>query len=160
MRLQEINFGVEVETIRRGRGEVASAIQSVVGGQVTHVGHPSSYDPWHVRDEQGRIWQVVADSSLTSVSPNLRAEVVSPVLGYGDIKTLQDVVRAIRKCGATVDEKCGMHIHVDALAFDGRTLGNLAKIVHKQEELILTALGVSETRKRQYTKPMSPGPTH
>ena len=48
-----------------------------------------------------------------------------------------------------------MHIHVDATAFDGRTLANLAKIINKQEELILTALGVSQERQRQYTKPMS-----
>ena len=49
----------------------------------------------------------------------------------------------------------GMHIHVDASAFDGKTLANLAKMVHKQEELILTALGVSQARLRQYTKPMN-----
>jgi hypothetical protein len=48
-----------------------------------------------------------------------------------------------------------MHIHVDASAFDGRTLANLAKIVHKQEPLILTALGVSQARLNQYTKPVS-----
>jgi hypothetical protein len=27
----------------------------------------------------------------------------------------------------------GIHVHVDATAFDGRTLANLAKIVYKQE---------------------------
>jgi len=81
--------------------------------------------------------------------------VVSPVLNYEDIQTLQAVVRAIRRCGATVDDKCGIHIHVDATAFDGKTLGTLAKIVHKQEPLILTALGVEESRLRNYTKPVS-----
>jgi hypothetical protein len=99
---------------------------------------------------------IVADASLTNVPANLRAEVVSPVLNYEDIQVLQDVVRAIRRIGATVDEKCGIHIHVDATAFDGKTLGNLAKIVHKQEPLILTALGVSESRLSNYTKPVSP----
>lgn len=154
MKLQELRFGIEIETVKRERGTVANAICSVVGGQVTHPGG-SSYDTWEVKDEQGRIWQVVADSSLSNVPTNLRAEVVSPVLSYEDVPTLQEVVRALRRCGAQVDEKCGMHIHVDASAFDGKTLGNLAKIVHKQEPLILTALGVSEARKRQYTKPVS-----
>ncbi|MEN6521089.1 MAG: amidoligase family protein [Armatimonadota bacterium] len=156
MKLQELRFGCEIETIRRSRGDVARAIQSVLGGEVRHVGSPSSYDPWEVRDEQGRVWKVVADSSLTSVPPNLRAEVVSPVLKYEDISTLQEVVRAIRKCGAAVDGKCGMHIHVDSSAFTGKTLANLAKIMFKQEPLILTALGVSASRLRQYTKPISP----
>lgn len=155
MKLQELRFGIEIETIKRDRGTVATAIQSVVGGSVRHIGSPSSYDPWEITDDQSRIWKVVADASLTSVTPDLRAEVVSPVLGYDDIATLQEVVRAIRRCGATVDEKCGMHIHVDASAFDGKTLANLAKIVHKQEPLILTALGVSQARLNQYTKPVS-----
>lgn len=156
MELQELRFGVEVETIKRRRGDVAKAIQSVVGGEVTHLASPMSFDPWQVVDAQEREWKVVADASLTSVTSDLRAEVVSPVLGYEDLRTLQQVVRAIRGCGATVDDRCGMHIHVDASAFDGKTLANLAKIVHKQEELILTALGVSDERLRQYTKPMSP----
>lgn len=154
MRLQELRFGVEVETVKRSRGEVAEAIQSAVGGEVTHLRGSSTFDPWEVRDEQERVWRVVADGSLTNVPPHLRAEVVTPVLCYEDIVILQKVVRAIRKCGAGVDEKCGMHIHVDASAFDGRTLANLAKVVNKQEELILTALGVSEERMRRYTKPM------
>ena len=153
MELQELRYGVEVETIKRRRRDVAGAIQSVVGGEVTHAG--GSYDAWQTCDEQGRVWKVVADASLTSVAPELRAEVVSPVLNYGDLKTLQEVIRAIRECGAIVDEKCGMHVHVDASTFDGRTLANLAKMIHKQEELILTALGVSESRMCQYTKPMS-----
>ncbi len=155
MKLQELGFGIEIETIKRDRGTVANAIQSVVSGSARHIGSPSTYDPWEITDGQGRIWKVVTDASLTSVTPDLRAEVVSPVLGYDDIATLQDVVRAIRRCGATVDDKCGMHIHVDASAFDGKTLANLAKIVHKQEPLILTALGVSQERLNQYTKPVS-----
>ena len=156
MKFQELRFGVEIETIKRSRGDVADAIQTVVGGNAEHVGSPSCYDPWHVVDERRRTWMVVADASLTNVPANLRAEVVSPVLDYEDIQTLQDVVRAVRRCGATVDEKCGIHIHVDATAFDGKTLGNLAKIVHKQEPLILTALGVSESRLSNYTKPVGP----
>lgn len=153
LRLQELRYGVEVETIKCRRREVAEAIRSVVGGEVTHAG--GSYDAWQACDEQGRVWKVVTDGSLTSVAPEFRAEVVSPVLNYDDLRTLQEVIRAIRRCGATVDGKCGMHIHVDASTFDGRTLANLAKMIHKQEELIFTALGVSQSRMCQYTKPMN-----
>lgn len=156
MRLQELRFGCEIETIKRSREQVARDIQSVVGGEVRYVGNSFSYDPWEVKDERGRVWKVVADSSLTSVPSNLRAEVVSPVLCYQDIPVLQEVVRALHKAGAKVDDKCGMHIHVDSSAFTGKTLANLAKIMYKQEPLILTALGVSESRLREYTKPISP----
>jgi len=134
---------------------VARAIHSVVGGEVRHVGSPSNFDPWEVTDEDGRVWKVVSDGSLINVPTHLRAEVVSPVLTYEDIPQLQQVIRALRKAGAKVDERCGIHVHVDATAFDGRTLANLAKIVYKQEALILTALGVNENRQRNYTKPVS-----
>jgi hypothetical protein len=153
--LRDLRFGVEIETIKRTRKTVATAVQSIVGGDVVHVGTPGCYDPWEVREGR-RTWRIVADSSLTNVFARLRAEVVSPVLTYDDLPLLQEVVRAVRGCGAIVDAKCGMHVHVDASAFDGRTLGNLAKIVYKQEALILAALSVSQVRLAQYTKPMSP----
>ena len=154
MHLREIHFGVEIETVRRTRQRVARAIQSVVGGEMSHPGRPAFYDPWEVVDEQGRTWKVVSDGSLGHVPSHLRAEVVTPVLTYADIPTLQEVIRAVRLCGAKVDSHCGIHIHVDASGFDGHTLGNLAKIVYKQEPLILAALGVSENRQRSYTRPV------
>ena len=154
MDLRDIKFGIEIETIRRTRQCVAEAIQSVVGDQVRHTGTPACYDPWDVTDNQGRVWKVVADSSLNMVASHLRAEVVSPVLTYQDIPELQKVVRAVRNlAGAKVDSRCGIHIHLDASAFDGRKLANLAKIVYKQEELIIRALGLGGTRLAQYCRP-------
>ena len=96
MDLRELHFGVEIETVRRTRKRVAEAIQSVVGGNVTHPGRPGVFDPWEVADEQGRTWKVVSDASLSHVPSHLRAEVVTPVLAYGDIPTLQEVIRAVR----------------------------------------------------------------
>ena len=154
MDLRYIHFGVEIETVKRTRKRVAEAIQSVVNGSVTHPGRPGVFDPWEVVDEHGRTWKVVSDGSLSHVPGHLRAEVVTPVLTYADIPKLQEVIRAVRKCGAKVDRHCGIHIHVDTSRFDGRTLGNLAKTVYKQEPLILAALGVSENRQRTYTRPV------
>lgn len=151
--LRELKFGIEIETIGKTRETAAKAVQSVVGGKISHAG--GTYDAWEVKSEQGNVWKVVADASLTSVPTSLRAEVVSPVLGYEDLPTLQNVVRALRKCGLKVDGHCGMHLHVDSSAFTGQSLANLAKIMYKQEPLILTALGVSESRLHQYTKPIS-----
>lgn len=154
MNLREIRFGIEIETVRRTREQVAGAIHSVVGGQVRHAVNPVCYDPWEVVDLRGRTWKVMADASLTNVPKELQAEVVSPVLTYDDIAQLQEVVRAVRRVGAKVDEKCGIHVHVDAAPFDGRRLANLAKLVYKQEPLILHALAVSEVRRSRYTRPV------
>ncbi|MDY6822531.1 MAG: amidoligase family protein, partial [Thermodesulfobacteriota bacterium] len=54
MDLRQINFGIEIETVKRTRERVARAVQSVVGGEVRHVGSPASFDPWEITDEQGR----------------------------------------------------------------------------------------------------------
>ena len=67
MDMRELRFGVEIETTKRTRQTVAEAVCTVVGGTVRHVGHPACYDPWEVTDARGRIWKVVADSSLTSI---------------------------------------------------------------------------------------------
>jgi len=153
---RDLRFGIEIETVGRSRATVAKAIQSVVGGTVHHIGSPSCYDPYEVADAKTRVWRIVADSSLNDVSADLRAEVVSPILAYADIPELQEVVRAVRKCGSKATDTCGCHIHVDGSLFDGRKLANLVKVFYKQQELIIQALGVRPERLAKYTKPISP----
>ena len=155
MDLRELRYEIEIETVKRTREQIAWAIHSVVGGHVRHIGAPSCYDPWEVEDLRGRKWKVVNDASLTNVPSHLRAELVSPVLTYDDLEQLQEVVRAIRKAGGKINSQCGIHIHIDAEPFDGRKLGNLAKVVYKQEPLILHALGINSDRLRRYTRPVS-----
>ena len=155
MDFRELRYGIEIETVKRTREAVARAIHSVVGGTVRYIGG-GTYDPWEVQDPSGRRWKVMGDASLTNGPHQLRAEVVSPVLTYQDLPQLQEVVRAVRRCGAKVDDKCSIHVHIDASPFDGKKLGNLAKIVYKQEPLILAALGVAQERLARYTKPVSP----
>ena len=53
MDLREIHFGVEIETVRRTRQQVAAAIKKVVGGESRHTARPSAFDSWQVVDEQG-----------------------------------------------------------------------------------------------------------
>lgn len=154
MNLQELKFGIEIETIGRNRAIVGQAIHSVVGGALGR--SASGHDHWKVTDLQGRAWRVVHDASLNNVPSHLRAEVVSPVLTYADLDTLQQVVRAIRRYGAKVDAKCGIHIHVDAAPFEAKQIAILAKLVYKQEPLILHALGISQNRLTNYTKPIDP----
>ena len=156
MELRELSYGVEIETIGRTREAVARAIQGRVGGEVRYVGTPYSFDPWQVTDAQGRVWKVVKDASLNNVPDHLRAEIVSPILTYADMETLQRVIRALRAAGARVDDTTAIHIHVGADPFDGRSLSRLARLVYKQEPLIFTALGIRQHRLDRYSKPMSP----
>ena len=45
MDLRELRYGIEIETVKRTREQIAWAIHSVVGGHVRHIGAPSCYDP-------------------------------------------------------------------------------------------------------------------
>ena len=144
--IQEIRFGVEIETVGRTRRVVAEAIRTVVGGTVEHVGTPTCYDPYHVTDARGLEWKVVADSSLTNVPADQRAEIVSPILSYDDIPLLQEMVRAVKQAGARCDERCGLHLHLSHPSVTPKALANLAKTIYKQEELIYAALGVTQER--------------
>lgn len=152
MDMRALKFGIEIETVKITRGDAAKAIQSVVGGEVRHVGTPACYDPWTVTDSTGRVWKVVADGSLSAVPFNQRSEVVSPILTYADIPQLQEITRALRHAGAQASSQCGIHIHVEAAPFGVKQLVNLSKIVYKQEELLIHALGISAARLASYTQ--------
>ena len=65
MDMRSLRWGCEIEVVRRTREQVAWAIQSIVGGEVRHVGYPAAFDPWEVTDPRGRVWKVVADASLS-----------------------------------------------------------------------------------------------
>ncbi|MEQ8888127.1 MAG: amidoligase family protein [Sandaracinaceae bacterium] len=149
--MKTLRFGIEIETVGQTRHRVAEAIQSVVGGTVTHVGSPGCYDPYDVIAPDGRRWRVMADSSL-SASFSLQAEVVSPILNYEDLETLQHIVRAIRRAGAKVDSSCGIHVHVDGARFDAKAACNLIKLVNKQEPLIEHALGINPNRRACFAR--------
>lgn len=147
--MENLTFGIEIETIGRTRNQVAKAIQQIVGGRIEHL--RDTYDTYQVVDSRGRAWQAKSDASL-SASRSQQAEVVSPILTYDDLAELQEVVRSVRKCGAKVDSSCGIHIHVGSAPFDAKALTNLVKMVNKQEKLIEHALNVSTARRARWCR--------
>ena len=153
--LDELTFGIEIETVGAPRRIVAEAIRNVVGGRLDYLG--GGYGAFAVTAEDGRTWKVVFDSSLAASSDSLKAEVVSPVLRYRDLAALQDVARAVRKAGARVNHSCGIHVHVGTDRIPVAAACNLVKMVNKNEDLIFAALNVQEGRKSRYCRPIEPG---
>lgn len=140
--MRELRFGVEIETKNASKDILCQAIFGVVGGVV------DSYRGV-VNAADGRKWNVVHDGSIGN-----GWEVVTPILTWADIEsTLQPIIRNIRTAGATVDSSCGIHVHVDAARFDARSLTRLARIVHRQEDLIFAALAPHSGR-YNFTKKM------
>ncbi len=145
--MKTLRFGIEIETVGLSRMKLAQAIHSVVGGTITN-----DYRDVRITTQDGRSWKVVPDGSLSGGENS--GEIVSPVLGYDDIDTLQRVVRAVRAAGSRCDDSTAIHIHVGAERFDAKSVVNLVKLVHKQERLLEHALGISQHRLARYCKPI------
>ena len=99
--LQDLTFGVEFEIINASCND-AERIMTAAGYQLSNTGYTHSVLP---------VWKVVTDASLTSRTSN--CEVVSPVLrGSDGLNEIRTVAKVLRDAGASINNSCGMHIHI------------------------------------------------
>ena len=153
-------IGVEIEMTGITRKVAAETVAKYFGTAATYTG--GTYGTYEVGSNDGRIWKLMrdgsiktqrkVDGSLEGASGEYSVELVTPILKYEDIETLQEIVRKIRKAGAFVNESCGMHIHIGASDFTPQAVRNLVNAVASKENLLYKALKVHESRKR-YCKP-------
>ena len=144
--MSAMTFGCELEYEGISQATAAKAVAEVTGGTARYEGcHLSN---WVVTMPDGRKWQVVSDGSLSGTA----AETVTPILKVTDIETLQEVVRALKRKGAKVSYRTGLHIHVGIKDFTPTQVKNLVRIFYKQEELILKAAGTQQARINRYTR--------
>ena len=145
-KIKGLTYGVEIECERITQKRAANIVAEVTGGTADWRGtHLNNYE---VTQPDGRKWQVVSDGSLCGDS----AEVVTPVMRYEDTETVQEVLRRLRRAGATWNERTGLHIHVGGGDMKPVQIVNLIKIFYKQEELILKAAGTQARRIGRYTR--------
>ncbi len=138
--MQSQKFGVEIETKGLGLAEASRVIASTLGG--------AAYGTEETDPATGKVWKAVPDGSLHGVS----AEIVTPILTCDEIPKLQEVVRALRRAGARVDNECGLHVHVDASPHDAASLARLVKLINSKERLLFKAVQVNEARLRRYAR--------
>ena len=148
--MKTLKYGIEIETVGLDRASLARAIHAVTGGTLGN-----DYEGCRVTMADGRTWKVVRDASLSGGERS--GEIVSPILTYADLDTLQEIIRSVRTAGAKADPSCcGIHIHVDGAGLDARSTTNLVKLVYKQERILENALGISATRLSRYCRPIEP----
>ena len=82
---------------------------------------------------------------------------VTPILTYKDMETLQELIRRLRKAGAKSDATrgCGVHIHIGANGHTAQTLRNLANIMASHESLLASALNLDRNRMSRYCRTVS-----
>ena len=117
----------------------------------------NGYSTWSAWDAQGREWKFQKDVSIAGPDSE-KCEMVTPILTYSDIETLQELIRQLRHAGAKSDATrgCGVHIHIGAKGHTPQTLRNLANIMASHESLIADALNLDQGRMRRYCRTVDP----
>ncbi|MBP5710025.1 MAG: amidoligase family protein [Bacteroidales bacterium] len=161
MGMKAQTFGVEVEMNSITR-EHAAKIAAEFFGTNNYRYTGEGYSTWSAWDAQGRKWKFASDSSISGPE-NERCELVTPILTYADMETLQALLRLLRKAGAksSPSRGCGVHIHVGLKGLDGRdhnpkTLRNLANIMAAHEEQIGRAIRIDRHRTCSYCRVINP----
>ena len=149
-------FGIEIEMTGITRKKAAEVIAEYFGTESFYLG--TYYKTYGAKDRQGRTWKATFDSSIIAqkksggrtvqAADEYKCEIVSPILTYGDMADLQEIVRRLRHSGAFVNSQCGIHIHVDAGRYTPQTLRNLVNIIASKEDILYKALRIDPARLR------------
>ena len=149
--LRKQGFGVEIEMNNISRAKAQKVVGRVLGS--SNFGTATGYDNHYVIDNQGREWKCERDGSISG-SPSKATELVTPILHYNDIETLQEIIRALRKAGAETDSSCGIHIHVDGANHSPHSLKRLVNFMIARQDLIFESLEVG-SRSNRWCKPLN-----
>ena len=154
MKKQTIGIEVEMNSITRQKAAQVAA-EFFGTGRYEYTAGRNGYETWSAWDGEGREWKMQKDVSIAGPDSQ-KCELVTPILTYGDIETLQELIRRLRKAGAKSDytRGCGVHIHIGAKGHTPHTLRNLANIMASHESLLKDALALDEYRVGRYCRPV------
>ena len=156
--MKKQTIGVEVEMNSITRRKAAKLAADFFG---THrfedTASRNGYYTWSAWDENGREWKFQRDVSIAGPDSE-KCELVTPILKYEDLETLQELCRQLRHAGAKSDPSrgCGVHVHIGANGHTAQTLRNLANIMASHEELVTEALKLDRSRLARYCRTVDP----
>ena len=156
--MKKQTIGVEVEMNNITRNKAAKVAAEFFGtGRYQDTACRNGYKAWSAWDSQGREWKFQKDGSIEGPESE-KCEMVTPILTYSDMDTLQSLIRKLRKAGAKSDATrgCGVHIHIGAKGHTPQTLRNLANIMASHEKLLADALNLDRGRMTSYCRTVDP----
>lgn len=152
-------IGVEIEMTGITKAEAAAVAVNFLGGRITRA--YDGYDTYNIIAPDQRVWKIMNDASINTMkntkgklkaisNKDYSVELVTPILKYEDIETLQELIRRLRKAGAVSDSElqCGIHIHIGAKNHTPNTLKNLVNLMAAKEDLIYKSLEIDPARVR------------
>ena len=155
-RMKQQTFGVEVEMNNITRQNAATIAAGFFG--TSHYEYTGEgYQTWTAWDSQGRKWKFQRDSSISGPDSE-RCELVTPVLHYEDMGTLQELVRLLRKAGAKscASRGCGIHIHIGGDGHTPKTIRNLVNLMYSHEDQLTKAIEIGSYRQSTYCQTVDP----
>lgn len=156
--MKKQTIGVEVEMNSITREKAAKIAAEFFGtGRYQNTAGRNGYCAWSAWDESGREWKFQRDVSIAGPESK-KCEMVTPILTYADMETLQELIRRLRKAGAKSDATrgFGVHIHIGAKGHTPQTLRNLANIMASHEDLLVSALNLDRSRINRYCRTVDP----
>ena len=156
MKKQTIGCEVEMNSITRQKAAKLAA-EFFGTGRYQDTASRNGYMTWSAWDAQGREWKFSRDSSIQGPDSE-KCELITPILTYDDLETLQELIRILRKAGAksTPSRGCGVHIHIGAQGHTPQSLRNLANIMASHESLLAEALALDSRRLDRYCRTVNP----
>ena len=156
MKNQTIGIEAEMNSITRQKAAKVAA-EFFGTDRYENTAGRNGYSTWSAWDAQGREWKFQKDVSIAGPDEQ-KCELVTPILTYGDIETLQELCRQLRHAGAKSDASrgCGVHIHIGAQGHTPQSLRNLANIMASHESLIAEALKLDRSRMSRYCRTVDP----
>lgn len=152
-------IGVEIEMTGITKAKAAEVTASFLEGRIAR--EYDGYDTYKIIARDQRVWKIMNDASIktmknvngkfkTITSRDYSVELVTPILNYEDIGTLQELIRRLRKAGAVSDSEfqCGIHVHIGAKNHTPNTLKNLVNLMAAKEDLIYKSLEIDPSRVR------------
>ena len=152
-------IGVEIEMTGITKAEAAEVAVNFLGGRITRA--YDGYDTYKIIAPDQRVWKIMNDASINTMkntkgklkainNKDYSVELVTPILGYDDIETLQELIRRLRKAGAVsdIELQCGIHVHIGTKDHTPNTLKNLVNLMAAKEDLIYKSLEIDPARVR------------
>ncbi len=155
--MKKQTIGVEVEMNNITRAHAAKTAAEYFGtGRHEYTACRNGYETYSAWDSEGREWKFQKDISISGPDSE-KCELVTPILTYKDMETLQELIRRLRKTGAKSDATrgCGVHIHIGANGHTPQSLRNLANIMASHESLLADALNLDRGRMNRYCQMVS-----
>lgn len=152
--MKKQTIGVEIEMNNITRDKAAKLAAEFFGtGRYESTASRNGYSTWSAWDGQGREWKFQKDVSISGDDAH-KCEMVTPILTYSDMETLQELVRILRRNKAVshAGVGAGVHIHIGANGHTPQTLRNLANIMASHESLLSEALDLDSYRVNRYCK--------